>query len=50
MCVCLCLQLRQNTQYCYDVVARRDKIVTNLKPSNAVIYDYYKPGKRAMTG
>ncbi|XP_022083908.1 CD109 antigen-like isoform X2 [Acanthaster planci] len=40
--------LTRNTEYCFNVVARRDKIVANLKPSNAVIYDYYKPGDQTV--
>ncbi len=40
--------LRQDTLYCFTVMARRDKIVTNLQPSNAVIYDYYKPGDQTV--
>ncbi|XP_038068453.1 CD109 antigen-like isoform X2 [Patiria miniata] len=40
--------LMRNTDYCFNVVARRDKIVANLKPSNAVIYEYYKPGDQTV--
>ncbi|XP_033626083.1 CD109 antigen-like isoform X2 [Asterias rubens] len=40
--------LRKDTLYCFTVMAIRDTIVTNLKPSNAVIYDYYRPGDQTV--
>ncbi|XP_071786205.1 CD109 antigen-like isoform X2 [Asterias amurensis] len=40
--------LSKDTLYCFTVMARRDTIVTNLKPSNAVIYDYYRPGDQTV--
>ncbi|XP_071785161.1 CD109 antigen-like isoform X2 [Asterias amurensis] len=40
--------LSKDTLYCFTVMARRDTIVTNLKPSNAIIYDYYRPGDQSV--